>query len=126
MKLLLTITLTFLLVLSPGWSAENQAEAHSFVSFWRKFKTSLAKGDKEEIAAMTNLPFSHQSKQLSKTDFLKAYVSIFGPETRKCFRNAKPVKDEGRDTFSVFCGSVIYVFEKVQGEYRFTDTAEND
>ena len=34
-----------------------------------------------------------------------------GPKSRQA--KTKPVKAEDRESFSVFCGSLIYVFEKV-------------
>jgi len=122
MKLLLATTLTLLMTISPGWSAENRADAGSFATFWVRFQASAAKGDKEAIAGMTKFPFG--DRQLSKGDFIKAYGEIF--TKTKCFAKAKPVKAEDRESFSVFCGSMIYVFEKVNGEYKFTDTGEND
>jgi hypothetical protein len=126
MKILLTTTLTLFIVINPGWGEEKRADPRSFASFWIQFKTSVAKGDKEAIAGMTKFPFSYGDKQLSKTDLSKEYDSIFGRKAQRCFANAKPVKDVDRESFSVFCGSLIYVFEKVNGEYRFTDTGEND
>lgn len=125
MRRLLTTTLTLLILISPGWGAENRADARSFASFWIQFKTAVAKGNKEAIAGMTKFPF-YAGKQVSKTDFGKEYDSIFSKTTQRCFANAKPVKDEDRESYSVFCGSSIYTFEKVNGEYRFTDLGEND
>jgi hypothetical protein len=121
MKILLVTALT-LLVVTAGWGAE----ARSFATYWIEFKAAVAQGDKEKIAAMTKFPFVYASDQLSKADFIKKYGTIFSEKTRRCFRNAKPVKDDSRDSYSVFCGSLIFVFEKVNGEYRLTDTGEND
>jgi hypothetical protein len=36
------------------------------------------------------------------------------------------MKHDGRDSYSVFCGEEIFGFEKVNGEYRFTDIGMND
>ena len=120
MKLLLATTLTLLMTISPGWSAG----AGSCASFWVQFQASVAKGDKEAIAGMTKFPFAYGGRLLSKGDFIKAYGEIFSGT--KCLAKAKPVKADDRESFSVFCGSLIYVFEKVNGEYKFTDTGEND
>ncbi|MEY2563200.1 MAG: hypothetical protein QOH88_1393 [Verrucomicrobiota bacterium] len=121
MRILLATALTFL-VLTTGWAAETR----SFAAYWTEFKTAVAKGDKEKVASMTKFPFVNGSEQLTKADFIKKYGTIFNEKTQKCFRNAKPVKDDKRDSYSVFCGSDIFVFEKVNGEYRLTDISEND
>lgn len=107
-------------------SAEIKPEAGSFSDFWVLFKTAVVKDDRKAIAEMTKLPFPYGSKQLSKADFIKECADLFNQKTRKCFSKAKPVKDDGRDTYSVFCGEEIFSFEKVNGEYRFTDIGMND
>ena len=88
-----------------------------------KFKSAVAKNDKEAVAASTELPFM---KQLTKAAFLQQYPSIFTKAVRKCFATAKPVKAEERDSYVVFCGEEIFTFGKVNGEYRFTDIDMND
>jgi len=102
------------------------AEARSFAAFWDQFKTAVAKNHKEAIAEMTKLPFPYGSKQLSKADFIKECGELFNQKTRRCFSKAKPIKEHDRDSYSVFCGEEIFVFEKVNGEYRFTDIGMND
>jgi hypothetical protein len=103
------------------------AEARSFAAFWVQFKTAVAKDDKEAIAEMTRLPFVYgTSKPLSKADFIKECGKLFDQKTRKCFSKAKPIKEDNRDSYSVFCGEEIFVFAKVNGEYRFTDLGMND
>lgn len=101
------------------------AEARSFAEFWVQFKAAVAEGDKEAIAEMTKFPFPY-GKPLSKADFIKQCGELFDQRTRRCFSKAKPVKEEDRDSYSVFCGEEIFVFEKVNGEYRFTDIGMND
>jgi hypothetical protein len=126
MKLLLATTLTLLLVIDPASSAEIKPEARSFGAFWIQFKAAVAKGDKAAIADMTKFPFVYLTNQLSKTDFINQCGAIFGKKTQRCFSNAKPTKEDNRESYSVFCGEFIFVFEKVNGEYRFTDIGEND
>jgi len=121
MRILLATALTLLVV-----TAGSGAEGRPFASYWMEFKAAVAKGDKEKVASMTKFPFVYASEQLSKASFIKKFGTIFNEKSQKCFRNAKPVKDDSRDTYSVFCGSLIFVFEKVNGEYRLTDTGEND
>ena len=123
----LTPVILFLLAIVPADGAEIKPEALPFAAFWVQFKTAVAKDDKEAIAGMTKLPFVYgTSKPLSKAEFIKECGKLFDQKTRRCFAKAKPVKEEDRDSYSVFCGEEIFVFEKVNGEYRFTDIGMND
>ena len=124
MKLLLATTLGFLMILAPAGGAEPKTEAGSFPAFWRVFKEAVQKKDKEAVARMTKFPFMAQYR--SQADFIKAYGQIIDEKARRCFRNAKPIKDEKGDGYSVFCGEEIFSFRKENGEYRFTDVGMND
>jgi len=126
MKLLSAATLAFLILINPAAGAEIKPKAGSFPAFWVQFKAAVAKGDKAAIAEMTKFPFVYLTNQLSKTDFINQCGAIFGKKTQRCFSNAKPAKEDNRESYSVFCGEFIFVFEKVNGEYRFTDIGEND
>jgi hypothetical protein len=123
MKLLFSTVLIFLLALAPAGSAEIKAEGRSFAAFWIQFQAAVVKGDKEAIAGMTRLPFYGK---MAKADFMKECDELFPAEVRRCFRNAKPVKDDNGDSYSVFCGETIFIFEKANGEYKFTDLGVND
>ena len=120
----LTSVILSLLAINPAGSAEIKAEARSFPAFWAQFKAAVQKQDKEAVAGMTKFPF--MGKYLSKADFIKGYALILDERTRRCFRNAKPVKDDKGDGYSVLCGEEIFSFSKVNGEYRFTDIGMND
>lgn len=126
MRFLLPITLTFLFAISPAETAEIKPEAGAFAPFWAQFKAAVASKNKEAIAGMTKFPLVCDGEQLAKTDFMKKCDVIFGEKIRKCFQNAKPVKADDRDSYSVFCGETIFVFEKENGKYRFTDLGVND
>jgi hypothetical protein len=126
MKLFLVTALTLLLVIDPASSAEVKREARSFDAFWTQFKAAVAKGDKAAIAAMTKFPFDNGAKLLSKAEFIKQYGELFDRNTQRCFSKAKPVKDDKRDSYNVFCGETIFGFAKVDGEYRFIDVGVND
>jgi hypothetical protein len=126
MKLMLAAILTFLIAIQPAASAEEKPEAKSFAAFWVQFKAAVAKGNKEAVADMTKLPFLLDSKPLAKADFIKQCGKLFDRNAQRCFSNAKPVRDPKQDSYSVFCGETIFVFEKVNGEYRFTDLGVND
>ncbi|MEN3369291.1 MAG: hypothetical protein V7609_1434 [Verrucomicrobiota bacterium] len=127
MKLLLAATVVFLLAINPVVRAETKPDPGSFAAFWVRFKEAVAKENKEAIAGMTKFPFDDGSgKQLSRADFIKQSGAIFDQKTRKCFRSAKPVKEDNRDSYSVFCGEVIFVFAKGNGGYQFTALGVND
>ena len=74
---------------------------------------------------MTELPFLYEGKELNKTAFIKEFSTIFDRRVQKCFLRAKPVKDG--DYFEIFCGAeAIFMFKKVNGEYRFVEIGVND
>lgn len=124
MKLLIATALTLLVAKTPIKAAGITDE--SFAPFWAQFKTAVASKNKEAIAAMTKFPFEHLSDSLTKADFIKKCDAIFSAKVQRCFRDAKPVKADDRNSYSVFCGQTIFVFEKGNGGYQFTDVGEND
>ena len=77
---LFTICLLLLIVPCLSRAAERQPQAESFATFWMKFKSAVAKNDKEAVAAATKLPFMNQ---LTKAAFLKQYPSLFTKAVRK-------------------------------------------
>jgi hypothetical protein len=124
MKLLFSTALIFLLALAPAGRAEIKAEGRSFAAFWVQFQAAVVKGDKEAIAGMTRFPFGDE--KLAKANFVKQFDEIFPAKVRRSFRNAKPVKEDKRDSYSVFCGETIFVFENGKDGYQFTDLGVND
>ena len=116
--------LTLLVAMTPIKGAGIKDE--SFAPFWAQFKTAVASKNKEAIAAMTKFPFEYLSDSLTKADFMKKCDAIFSAKVQRCLRNAKAVKADDRDSYSVFCGQTIFVFEKENGGYQFTDVGEND
>jgi len=124
MKLLLATALTLLVALTPTKAAG--IKEISFAPFWAQFKTAVANKNKEAIAAMTKFPFEYGGSSLAKADFMKECDAIFSAKVQRCFRNAKPVKADDRESYSVFCGQTIFVFEKGNGGYQLTDVGEND
>jgi hypothetical protein len=94
----------------------QKTEAQSdWATFWQKFKAAVVKGDKQAVLSLSN------SSQLPVS-----YQKLFGSRAKKqCFAKAKPVKDE-HGSYSVFCGEQGYYFEKVGGQFKFTETFAND
>lgn len=126
MKLLFSTVMILVLAIHPAAAAEKNPEARSFDAFWLQFKAAVAKGDKAAIAEMTKIPFPYGTRHLSKAEFIKECGKLFDKKAQRCFSKAKPVKEDNRDSYSVFCGEDIFSFEKVNGEYRFSDIGMND
>jgi len=126
MKLLLATALALVVAMTPVKGDGSKEDAKSFAPFWAQLKAAVANNNKEAIAAMTKFPFDYYAKRLTKADFMKECDAIFSAKVQRCFRDAKPVKAEGRESYSVFCGQTIFGFEKGDGGYQFTDMGEND
>jgi hypothetical protein len=121
----LPLIATLLMMSAVAFHVQSQQakSTQTFASFWTQFKAALAKNDKDAVASMTRFPF-YWDKELTRGEFIKKYTEIFDRKVQRCFAKAKPIKD--RESYSVFCGESIYVFEKVEGKYRFTAVGAND
>jgi hypothetical protein len=115
-----------------------------FDSFWAQFKAAVAKSDKEAVASMTRLPF-YLRKELTRGEFIRKFNVIFNRGTQRCFARGKPSSDyqayikmvkkypksaipkqEDTGSYSLFCGDEIFLFEIVNGKYKFTEIGVND
>ncbi|MDZ4836330.1 MAG: hypothetical protein SGJ27_21325 [Candidatus Melainabacteria bacterium] len=105
-------------------STSVSAKDAAFAAFWVKFQAALKTNDKEAIASMTRLPYQLDSKSLDKKAFVLNCDKIFSKKVRTCLAKEKPVQD--KTSFSAFCGEEIYIFEKVNGKYLFTEIGVND
>ena len=114
---------------APLAHCEDAKSAQTFAAFWTQFKAAVAKKDKDAVAAMTKFPVEI-GENMTKAAFLKKYPEFFGQDVQKCFAKKKPVKDDaapgGRESYSLFCGEEIFIFEKVDGTYLFTGIGVND
>ena len=126
MKRIGLVTLAFLITSPFVMSAQTRGKQtpQSFASFWLKFKAAVASGDKEAVTSMTELPFLYEGEELNRPAFIKAFGAIFDRRVQKCFPRAKPVKDG--DYFAISCGEAIFMFKRVNGEYRFVEIGVND
>lgn len=107
--------------ISPMAAFAKDAE---FDAFWVKFKAALVKNDKEAIASMTKFPYHAYENPMDKKKFIANCDKIFNKKIRDCLVKQKPVQD--KTNFSAFCGEEIYLFEKVNGKYLFTEIGVND
>ena len=124
----LLMVLALSAVIAHAYSEEAQKN-QAFPAFWAQFKAAVAKKDKDAVAAMTKFPVEI-GENVTKATFLKKYPEFFGQEVQKCFAKKKPVKADaapgGRESYSLFCGEEIFIFEKVDGKYLFTGIGVND
>ena len=109
---------------APAFARNNQKVDEAGLQFWAKFKAAVAANDKEAVASMTRLPFLLQGKELSKAAFIQKFGVLFDARVKRCFTKARLVKEN--DGFDVFCGQQIFLFEKVNGAYKFTEIGVND
>ena len=126
MRKLLPLIFT-LVILSATASQVHGQEAQgpqTFASFWAQFTAAVAKNDKEAVANMTKFPVLI-ADDLTREVFLQKYPKIFNQKARGCFAKKKPVVDKDGG-YTLFCGDIIFVFEKVDGKYQFTSTSPND
>ena len=138
------VTLLMLSAVASQVQSQQAKSTQTFDSFWAQFKAAVAKNDKEAVASMTRFPFYLQ-KELTRGEFIKKYNAIFDRGTQRCFARSKPSSDyqahlklvkkfpksqipkqEDTGSYSVFCGEQIYLFEIVDGKYKFTDIGVND
>ena len=126
----LRILVLFLLALSALAPLESRSQDRrpaagtAFAQFWTKFKAAVAKDDKEAVADMTKLPFMLEGNDLDRAGFIQKYNVLFDRKTKRCFATARPLKDG--DLYQLFCGQQIFLFDKVEGVYKFTEIGVND
>jgi len=115
--------LCLIVALVCSLSAVSAKDA-AFDSFWTDFKSALTKNDKEAISSLTSLPFESYDGKLNKTQFIKYCDKLLPKKTRDCLVKQKPLAD--KNSYSAFCGDEVFVFEKVNGKYLFTNITPND
>jgi hypothetical protein len=112
----------------------QRSKNDSMDAFWDKFKTAVAKGDKQAVFGMTQLPVDlgyGQSRIRTRAQFMKSYKYIFAGEVNavKCFAAAKPQMDKGKSKeFYVTCPFAenggneepfVYTFKLTRAGWRF-------
>lgn len=131
-KLLLTICL-FLNLYAASIGATNSAQ-NDVQTFWKNFKSVIAKNDQNALAEMTKFPLSmpYGVKTIkTKADFLKRFNEIFKGEAdaAKCFPKAELEKETAK-RYVVYCGfkatpndeenkPIAYHFELTKTGWKF-------
>jgi hypothetical protein len=124
--------LTVILVCCFAGNAFGQDAA--FKIFWTKFKSAVARKDKNAAANLSGFPISMPAFQKSvrtKADFLRRYNYIFNGEANAagCFQNATPQKASAR-SYEVNCGfkndkigdggePIVYAFKLTKSGWKF-------
>ncbi len=115
---------TFVMIAFMLFQSAGLAKDAAFDAFWAKFQVALKNNDKEAIASMTRLPYVLDSQKMDKKAFIVYCDKLFSKKTRACLVKEKPVKDQ--TSFLAFCGDDIFIFEKVNGVWMFTEVGVND
>jgi hypothetical protein len=105
-----------------------------FDAFWAKFKSAVARKDKNAVANLSGFPVSmpaYQKSVRTKADFLRRYNHIFNGEAdaAKCFPNAAPQKASAK-SYDVSCGfkndpdgdggePIVYSFQLTKSGWKF-------
>jgi hypothetical protein len=113
--------------------AGSGAAQTDFPTFWKKFKSAVAAGDKAAIAEMTKFPMSICASEIrNRAEFMRHYGRIFDGEANAatCFTRAEPQKESAR-TYSVYCSfkempndrenaPIRFIFELNKTGWKFT------
>ncbi len=117
------------LLLFPNAFAETD-----FSTFWKKFRSAVAAGDKAMLAEMTKFPLSmpYGVKAVkNKEDFSRRYNEIFKGEANaaQCFKSAEPRKESAR-SYEIYCpfkdtpndwenAPIRFIFELTKSGWKF-------
>jgi hypothetical protein len=96
----------------------------AFRGFFERFREAVTLDDREGVAAMTRLPIFLNGRKRDADGFRAEFDWLFTSVEKACFASETPVPEN--DVYSLFCGDLIFVFQKVAGVYRFTDIGVND
>jgi hypothetical protein len=129
----IAVLLTALLHFTPAFAqapknaVASPALKKEFEAFIGKFRAALKANDSAAVAEMTKLPFegSNDAAQFRA----KGYPENFTAKNRACIQRSKPVYErdgENNDSYSIFCGDLIFVFTKTPAGFLFTDVSMND
>ena len=115
-------------------SFSNAFAESDFSAFWKKFKATVAAGDKATAAEMTKFPLSmpYEVKAVkNKESFLRRYDEIFKGEANaaQCFRTIEPNKESER-RYEIYCpfketpedkenAPIRFIFELTKGGWKF-------
>lgn len=121
----------FLAILALNSGAAYSQDDASLQTFWTSFRNAVARGNKQAVAGMSQLPIEmpyRVAKIKTRAQLISRYRTVFNSEANaaQCFRNAKPERDPQRSTeFTVGCDNgsgqevVIYRFRWTKAGWKF-------
>ncbi|GJE61288.1 hypothetical protein [Methylobacterium trifolii] len=114
-------------LLIPAGSALAAGSDDGFAAFWTQFKAAVGKSDQNAVSQMIKYPVVYNDLR-QVADFPVIWKGAFKPAQRTCLAKQKPIKDtnEGKVSYSAFCGEIIYVFGKADAGWKLTDFSVND
>lgn len=110
-------------------SAPASAADDGFPAFWKAFTAAMSAGDEKAAAELVAFPQEYRDKSLDRAGFPTVWKGLFTAKTRKCLAKEKPIADKNSDGgiyYVAFCGSELFIFEKVDGAWKFSGTHPND
>ena len=124
MKTLLIALCCLCLSAAPAARGAQPAQNTSaFDAFWPKFRSAVARGDREAVAAMTRFPLTMPygvPAVKTKAQFLQRYARIFDAASRKCLAAGRPERENDKSArYNILCrNAMLYEFDLVGGAYR--------
>lgn len=97
----------------------------AFTQFFEHFREAVTLDDRESVKSMTRLPIFLDGESRDGDGFLAQFDWLFTSVEKSCFASETPVADVD-GSYSLFCGDLIFVFQKTGDSYHFTDIGAND
>jgi hypothetical protein len=125
----------WLALIGPAWAQVSQKSVQSNNSvdvFWGRFRAAVTKGDKKEVASLSQFPIGMPygvPTIRNNAQLIRRYRDVFNGETNaaKCFREARPeINPDNSAEFTVGCKNaagdevVIYSFVRTRNGWKFT------
>jgi hypothetical protein len=114
-------------LLIPAGSALAAGNDDGFAAFWTQFKAAAGKSDPNAVSQMIKYPVVYNDLRQA-SDFPVIWKGAFKPAASNCLAKQNPIKDinEGKISYSAFCGDLIYYFGKDESGWKLTDFSVND
>ena len=100
-----------------------------FPAFWKTFAAAMSAGDEKAAADLVAFPLDYGEKTLDRAGFSAAWKGLFTAKNRKCLAKEKPLSDkdgDGKISYMAFCNGIIFIFQKVDGAWKFRETHPDD
>lgn len=118
-KILPILLLGFLFSLS----VLNISAQQNFNSFWKKFRTAVARNDRKAVTNLTSFPIADSGESegnpYSRTKFLKNYGEIFNG-FKSCIQKP-PFRRIRKTIVNVDCSGRTFTFTKTKSGWKFTE-----